>query len=73
MSTRSSLKFETDESTGQTIHLYEEAFDAEHVYLELKGFPFEVSSSLELSGQGPGRVAIRLPQEWAKKLGLLNS
>ncbi len=70
MSTRGTLKFETDDATGQQIHLYREIFDDEHVYLELTGFPFEATSSIELSGQGPGRVAIRLPQEWAKKLGL---
>ncbi len=70
MSTRSTLKFETDDTRKQQIHLYREVFDDEHVYLELTGFPFEVASSAELSGQGPGRVAIRLPHEWAKKLGL---
>ncbi len=60
MSTRSSLKFETDDASGQQIHLYREVFDDGHVYLELTGFAFEASSSAELSGQGPGRVAIRL-------------
>ena len=73
MSTRASLKYEADETTGQTVHLYEDVFDDDHVYLEVMGFPFEVSSSIELSGQGPGRVAIRLPHEWARKLGLLAS
>ncbi len=73
MSTRSSLKFETDDASGQQIHLYREVFDDDHVYLKLTGFPFEAASSAELSGQGPGRVAIRLSHEWAKKLGLLDA
>lgn len=73
MSTRVSLKYEHAEATGETVHLYEDVFDDDHVYLEVKGFPFEASSSLELSGQGPGRVVIRLPHEWARKLGLLDS
>lgn len=72
MSTKSSLKFESDEATGQQAHLYREAFDDDHVYLELTGFPFEASSSVELTGQGRGRMSVRLPEEWAKKLGLLN-
>ncbi len=73
MSTRSSLKFETDDASGEQIHLYREVFDDDHVYLELTGFAFEASSSAELPGQGPGRVAIRLSHEWAKKLGLLDA
>ena len=73
MSTRSSLKYDHDETTNQTVHLYEDVFDDDHVYLEVIGFPFEASSSIELSGRGPGRVAIRLPHEWAKRLGLLVS
>lgn len=73
MSTRCSLKYEHDEATGETVHLYEDVFYDDHVYLEVRGFPFEASSSIELSGRGTGRVAIRLPHEWAKKLGLLAS
>lgn len=73
MSTRGSLKYESDETTGRTVHLYEDVFDEDNVYLEVIGFPFEACSSIELSGKGPGRVAIRLPHEWAKKLGLLDS
>ena len=73
MSTRASLKYEHDETTGETVHLYEDVFDDDHVYLEVIGFPFEASSSIVLSGQGLGRVVIRLPPEWAKKLGLLAS
>ncbi len=33
MSTRSSLKYEADDITGQTVHLYEDLFDDDHVYL----------------------------------------
>jgi hypothetical protein len=73
MSTKSSLKFEKDEATGQLFHLYRELFDEDEqvVYLELEGFPFEASSSVELSGQGAARVAIRIPDTWARKLGLI--
>jgi hypothetical protein len=71
MSTKNSLKYEHDEATGQQVHLYEDVFDEEHVYLELEGFPVEVASSVALSGQGQARVAIRIPNAWARKLGLL--
>ena len=70
MSTKVSLKCETDDAGGQTVHLYREVFDDDHVYLELTGFPFEVSSSVELSGRGPARLTVRLSHEWAGKLGL---
>jgi hypothetical protein len=73
MSTKASLKYERDEASGQQFHLYNEVFDDDHVYLELEGFPFEAASSIVLSGQGPGRVAVRLPNEWARKLGLLDA
>lgn len=73
MSTKSSLKHERDEDTGQQFHLYEELFDEDHVYLELTGFPFEAASSVSLSGIGPGRVAVQLPREWAVKLGLVEA
>jgi hypothetical protein len=71
MSTKGSLKYQRDDVTGQQVHLYQDVFDEEHVYLEIVGFPFEAASSIELSGQGPGRVAVRLPHAWAQKLGLL--
>ena len=44
MSTRGSLIYEADEVTGQTVHLYEDVFDDDHVYVEVRGFPFEASS-----------------------------
>ncbi len=71
MSTKTSLKYERDEATGQLVHLYQDAFDEEHVCLEIEGFPFEAASSVELSGQGPSRITFRLPNAWARKLGLL--
>jgi hypothetical protein len=43
------------------------------VYLEFEGFPVEAASSLALSGHGPARVAIRIPNAWARKLGLLTT
>jgi hypothetical protein len=71
MSSKCSLKFERDEVTGQQVHLYREAGDRAHIYLEVGGFHFESASSEELSGNGGMRVAIRFPKEWARKLGLL--
>jgi hypothetical protein len=41
------------------------------VFLELNGFPFEAASSTALSGQGPARITVRLPNVWVRKLGLL--
>ena len=71
MSTKKSIKWEHDQATGQRFHLYEEVFVPDQVYLEVIGVPFEVASSVELSGSGPNRVVIRLPEAWARKLGLL--
>ena len=73
MSTKNSLKYERDQATGQQVHLYQDAFDEEHVCLELEGFPFEAASSAALSGQGPARITVRLPNAWAQKLGLLEA
>lgn len=47
-------------------------FDEENIYLELQGFTFEAANSSELRLDGPSRVAIRLPNAWARKLGLLD-
>jgi hypothetical protein len=71
MSTKNSLKYERDEATAQQVHVYQDVFDEEHVCLELEGFPFETASSVELSGQGKARITVRLPNAWARKLGLL--
>jgi len=73
MSTKSSLKYERDEATGQQVHLYQDVFDEGHVFLEIEGFPFEAATSVELSGNGQPRLTLRLPNAWAQKLGLLGS
>jgi hypothetical protein len=71
MSTKTSLKYERDAATGQGVHLHKEIFDEEYVYLEMNGFPFEAASSIELTDKGPDRIAVRIPNAWARKLGLL--
>jgi hypothetical protein len=73
MSTKFSLMHECDEATGGWFHLYRECFDEDnqYVYLELGGFPFETETSINLSGNGPGRVAVRIPEAWTRKLGLI--
>jgi len=43
------------------------------VYLEFGGLPFEASTSVNLSGNGLSRVAMRIPNEWARKLGLIET
>lgn len=73
MGTKSSLKHERDEATGQGVHLYREVSDDGHVYLEVDGFPFEAASSVDLSGEGAMHLTIRFPKEWARKLGLLQA
>ena len=72
MSTKSTLKFETDESGGGLFHLYREMFDEEEtfVYLNLVGVPFETATG-DLSGNGQPSVTVRIPEEWARKLGLV--
>jgi hypothetical protein len=73
MSTKSSLRYHSEEG-GAGFNLYRECFDFddEFVYLEVHGVPFETSSSIGLSGNGPGSVTIRLPDDWARKLGLIS-
>jgi hypothetical protein len=75
MSTKGSLKYERDEVSGGWFHLYREVFDEEgtFVYLELGGVPFECASSAGLSSQGQSSVTVRIPEEWARKLGLVGS
>lgn len=73
MSTKISLKWSDDPSAGGSFHLYRECFDYdnEFVYLELCGVPFEASSSMDLTGTGQSSVTVRIPQQWAFKLGLV--
>jgi Arc/MetJ family transcription regulator len=73
MSTKISLKHHFEEG-GAGFHLYREGFDLddEFVYLKVDGVPFETTSSISLSGSGPGSATIRLPDKWARKLGLIS-
>ena len=75
MSTKVSLKYHNEEGTPNGwFHLYNEVFDDEYVYLEFGGVPFEAASCAHLdAGTGPGSVAIRIPNEWARRLGLIGS
>jgi hypothetical protein len=42
------------------------------VYLELGGVPFEAANCAHLDvGTGPGSVTIRIPNDWARRLGLV--
>jgi hypothetical protein len=72
MSTRGTIRLERDEATGQGIHLYREVFDdVNHLYVALEGFHFEAASSMNLSGEWGPRLTLKLPNEWARKLGLI--
>lgn len=72
MSTRATLKYERDEATGEEFHLYREWLDEDHcLMLELEGFTFEAASWVAPSGRRETRVRLRIPDEWARKLGLL--
>lgn len=71
MSTKSTIRHETDKGNQQRFHLYNEVFDEENVYLELQGFQFESSTSVELSGSGVPSLTVKLPLAWAEKLGLI--
>ena len=71
MSTKSTIQYETDKGSQQGFHLYKEVFDEDNVYLELQGFQFESSTSVELSGDGLPSLTVKLPRVWAEKLGLI--
>lgn len=71
MSTKSTIRYETDTESQQGFHLYDEVFDGENVYLDLQGFQFECSTSVELSGSGVPGLTAKLPRAWAEKLGLI--
>lgn len=74
MSTRCSLKYELDEATGQEIHLYEDLMDdRDCVMIQVEGFTFETSVSVELSGRLTTRVQLRIPKHWARRLGLVEA
>jgi hypothetical protein len=60
MSTKVTLKYESDEAAGGWFQLYREIFDKdEYVYLEFGGVPFEAASSMDLSDKGPTSVSTR--------------
>jgi hypothetical protein len=74
VSTKASIKYHKEEAgAGGWFHLYNEVFDDEYVYLELGGVPFEAASCAHLdAGTGPGSVTIRIPNDWAQRLGLIS-
>ena len=69
MSTKVSINFGVDETSGMTVHLYEECLEPDDfpVFLELSGVK-EVS--IEVADNG-NRVTVAIPRGLAKKLGLL--
>jgi hypothetical protein len=74
MSTKSSIKHYPDDQSGGWFHLYRECFDEEDefVYLELGGVPFEAVNTVNLTEEkGPGSIRMRIPEDWARRLGLL--
>ena len=74
MSTKCTLKYGEDKDTGVGFHLYRDGFDLDEkfVYLELEGVAFEAATSFKLSGDGLGRVDIRIPDSVASQLGLID-
>jgi hypothetical protein len=72
MSTKCSIRYESDDASRLGYHLYTEAFDDENVYLEMEGFHFEASTLQDLTlDKGSPRLVIKLPVVWAKKLNLI--
>lgn len=69
MSTKVSLIFGVDETSGMTAHLYEECLEPDDfpVFLELSGVK-EASIAVADSGN---RVTVAIPRGLASKLGLL--
>ena len=68
MSTKVPIQDHKDK--GASFRLYYECFDEpiEFVYLEFGGVPFEVESSVYLSGNGTSHVGVRVPVKWASDL-----
>lgn len=76
MSTKATLKYHREEQGEGWFHLYRECFDEENtfVYLELGGVSFQAASSAYLdAGTRPGSVAVRIPEDWARRLGLVEA
>jgi hypothetical protein len=71
VSTKISIKYHRDEQHSGWFHLYREPLD-EDVYLELSGVPFQAANTLDITeDRGPGSVAVRIPADWAHRLGLI--
>jgi hypothetical protein len=78
VSTKISLKYHKEDMGGGIggFHLYRECFDEDNtfVYLEVTGVPFTAANTAYLdTGKGLSSIAIRLPEEWARKLGLIGA
>lgn len=71
MSTKCTIQYLWNEESGSGYHLFTDCFDFfveddddnQPVYLELNGVEFTASS--------PGRVEVKIPRDWAIKLGLV--
>lgn len=59
--------YESDDGTTSW-RLYEELFESGAVYLELNG----VGVELEVTGQAPTRLVVRLPLDMARRLAAAN-
>ena len=78
MSTKKSLMYHKENMEGGIggFHLYRECLDEAntYVYLEVSGVPFTAANSAYLDTEkGLSSIAIRLPEEWARKLGLFGN
>jgi hypothetical protein len=75
VSTKASIKYRNEEgTTGGWFHLYNEVFEDDYVYLELGGVPFQAANCAHLDvGTGPGSVTIQIPNDWARRLGLIGN
>lgn len=73
VSTKASIKYHSEEGTPSGwFHLYNEVLDDDYVYLEFGGVPFEAANCAHLdAGTGPSSVAVRIPNDWARRLGLI--
>jgi hypothetical protein len=72
MTTRLSLKKERNKATGEGFHLFREYNWPDSVTLELEGVPFESSAWIDpATGKTETSISIRIPDSWARKLGLI--
>jgi len=78
VSTKTMLKHHNENMEGGIggFRLYRECFDEENTYvlLHLVGIPFTAANTADVETEtGLSSIAIRLPDEWARKLGLIES